>query len=173
MSKINYPLERIKAFVFDIDGVLSPVTVPLGDDGLPRRMANMRDGYAMKHAAREGYKIAIISGAKAPGITERFRAININDVYLGVGRKIDTLKEWMAANGLEPSEVAFAGDDIPDISSMKAVGLSVAPADGCREAKVSAVYISPVAGGYGVARDLIEEVCRAQGKWADDAPAFG
>ena len=68
MSKIDYDLTKIKAFVFDVDGVLSPSTVPLGADGLPCRMVNVKDGYAMQLAVKHGYKIAIITGGCSESI---------------------------------------------------------------------------------------------------------
>lgn len=79
----------------------------------------------------------------------------------------------MAKEGLTPDEVAYTGDDIPDIEAMRHAGLAIAPADAAPEVKETAGYISPVAGGYGVARDLIEQVLRDRGEWMSDAKAFG
>ena len=73
MSRINYDLGRIRAVAFDVDGVLSPAVVPLGPDGVPQRMANLRDGYAMVQAVKQGLQLAIISGADAPGVREACR----------------------------------------------------------------------------------------------------
>ncbi len=83
MSKIPYPLEKIKAVVFDIDGVLSPTTIPMGDDGIPRRMANLKDGYAMVQAIKSGLKIAIISGANQDAVRKRMEMIGVTDFFAG------------------------------------------------------------------------------------------
>lgn len=173
MSKIDYDLTKIKAFVFDVDGVLSPSTVPMGADGLPVRMVNVKDGYAMQLAVKHGYRIAIITGGKSDAIALRYKALGINDVYMGASMKLPILQKWMDDNRLAPDEVIFAGDDIPDHDCMKAVGLPVAPADADIDIKGIARYITPVKGGYGVARDVIEEVMKAQGEWMSTEKAFG
>lgn len=166
MSRIAYDLTRIRAVVFDIDGVLSPATVPLGDDGLPRRMANLRDGYAMVRAVRTGaLELCIISGADAPGLRERFSLIGIKDIYLAAGDKLALLKDWMRRRGYAPEEVAYAGDDIPDLACMRFVGLPVAPADAACECREAAVLVTKAAGGYGVARELLQEILKVKGAW--------
>ena len=79
---IPYDLTKIRAAVFDVDGVLSPSTVPMNDAGVPMRMVNIKDGYAMQLAAKKGLKMAIITGADTPSIAVRYNALGINDVYL-------------------------------------------------------------------------------------------
>ncbi len=173
MSKINYDLTRIKAVAFDVDGVLSPATVPLDDNGLPRRMANLRDGYAMVIAVREGLRLAIISGADTPPVRKRFEAIGIRDIFLGNIDKLPLFKAWMNDNGLLPEEVAYVGDDIPDLPVMQVAGLPVAPRDAAAEIKRAALYITSAEGGYGVGRELIEQILKAQGKWPTTHEAVG
>lgn len=173
MSKIAYDLKRIRAVAFDVDGVLSPSTIPLGPDGWPRRMVNIKDGYALQLAAKSGLKIAIITGADCPAVAVRYNALGITDVYQKVAMKLPLLKGWMEAQGVAPEETVYVGDDIPDYECMKAVGLSVAPADAASDILAIARYISPCAGGYGVARDLLEEILRVQGHWLSAAKAFG
>lgn len=173
MSKIAYDLKKIKAIVFDVDGVLSPSTVPLGTDGMPSRMVNIKDGFAMRFAAMSDIRIAIITGADSPAIVQRFKALGINDIYTKASMKLPILIQWMEANHLSPLEVAYVGDDIPDYECMSYVGLPVAPADAAVDIQAVARYVSPVAGGFGVARDIIEEVMRAHEKWMLGQKAFG
>ncbi len=174
MSKIDYDLSLIRAIAFDVDGVLSPSTIPMSEEGTPMRMVNVKDGYALKNAVKNGLKIAIISGASGEPLKKRFASLGIKDVYLEVAMKLDCFKQWMETNSLKPEEVAFVGDDVPDFECMKLAGLSVAPADAASDIKSIARYISPVAGGYGVGRDVIEELLRARGQWhAVGAKAFG
>ncbi|MGM9860463.1 MAG: KdsC family phosphatase [Muribaculaceae bacterium] len=173
MSKFNYPIEKIRGIAFDVDGVLSPTVVPLGDDGIPRRMANLKDGYAIVQAVKQGLHIAIITGAVAPGLAERFAMCGVTDFYCGRLDKLDVLREWMAKYDLQPEEVAFVGDDVPDVAPMRYVGLGVAPRDASRDALAAADYVAEACGGHGVGRELIEEIMRAQGTWQCTDKAFG
>ena len=170
---IPYDLTKIRAAVFDVDGVLSPSTVPMNDAGVPMRMVNIKDGYAMQLAAKKVLKMAIITGADTPSIAVRYNSLGINDVYLKAADKLPLLDRWMDANGLLPEEVAYVGDDIPDIPALRRVGLSIAPADAAVDVRRIVSYISPVDGGHGVARELLEQVLRAKGLWMTHADAFG
>lgn len=175
MSKVNYDLTQIKAIAFDVDGVLSPSTIPLGADGTPARMVNIKDGFALQLAVKRGYKIAIITGADSSAIVSRYHGLGITDIFTKCGTKLDVLKQWIVDNGLKAESVAFVGDDLPDYESMVYAGLAVAPADAADEIKEIATYISPITGGYGVARDILEEIMKAQDNWATskNEKAFG
>ncbi len=173
MSSIDYDLRRIRAFAFDVDGVLSPSTIPMDANGEPLRMVNIKDGYALQLAAKLGYKLGIFTGGKTAAVRHRFESLGIENIYLGAAHKLPILQEWMRSNSLEPHEVIYVGDDIPDIPCMRYVGLPCAPADAAWEAREVAIYISRYNGGYGVARDILEQVMRMQGKWLADSKAFG
>lgn len=173
MSAIDYPLSKIKAIAFDVDGVLSPAVVPLDDNGIPRRMANLRDGYAMVLAIKAGLKLAIISGGQSDALYNRFKIIGLDDIFLGTLDKLPVLQQWMADNGLQPGEVAFVGDDSPDVVPMLAVGLPVTPSDGSTDTKSVARYVTSATGGYGVARELIEEILRDRGSWPGSSVSLG
>lgn len=170
---IPYDLTKIKAAVFDVDGVLSPSTVPMNEAGVPVRMVNIKDGYAMQLAAKKGLKMAIITGADTPSIAVRYHALGINDVYLKASDKLPLLESWMEANRLSREEVAYVGDDIPDIPALRHAGLSIAPADAAVDVKDIVTYVSPVSGGYGVAREFLEQLLKAKGQWMSHADAFG
>lgn len=174
MSGINYDLNRIKAFVFDVDGVLSPSTVPMSDkDGQPIRMVNTKDGYAIQLACKLGYKIAIITGAKTESIIQRYNSLGVKDVYIKASRKIHVLNKWIDTNNLNPDEILYMGDDIPDIECILRIGLPCCPSDACEELKKHSKYISTFKGGYGCVRDVIEQTLRAHGDWMKDEHAFG
>lgn len=173
MSSINYDLTQIKGIVFDVDGVLSPSVIPLHPNGEPMRCINIKDGYALQLAVKHGYKIAIITGGKTESVRRRFEGLGIKDVILGASIKIDHFNEWLKRSGLKQEEVAYVGDDIPDWEVMKVVGLPIAPADAAPEIKGVAKYISPYKGGYGVGREIIEQVMKAKGEWLADKRAFG
>lgn len=171
-NNINYDLTKIKSFIFDVDGVLSPDSIPLGEDGMPIRMVNIKDGYAMNLAGKLGYGLAIITGGNSEAVKTRFENLGMEHVYLKSHIKIKDFEDYMAKTGYKPEEIAYAGDDIPDYEVMKRVGLSVAPADATAEIREIATYVSHKKGGDGVARDIIEQVMKAQGKWMT-GPAFG
>ena len=173
MSSINYDLTKIRAFVFDIDGVLSPSVIPMSSTGEPMRMLNIKDGYALQLAVKHGYRIAILTGANTKAVEVRYRGLGITDVFLAAAVKLPILRQWMCDNNLRAEQVAYCGDDIPDLHCMSEVGLPVAPADAAPEVIAVAKYVTRCNGGYGVARDVIEQVMKAQGKWLDEKHAFG
>ncbi len=172
MSSINYDLKRIKAFVFDVDGVLSCEVIPLSSDGEPLRTVNIKDGYALQLAVRKGYEVAIITGAYTEAVRTRFSRLGITHIYLKSAIKRHDFHDFLSKTSIRPEEVLYAGDDIPDFEVMRMVGLPVAPADAAPEIKAIARYISHKKGGEGVARDVIEQTLKAQGHWMGEE-AFG
>lgn len=172
MSSINYDLKKIKAFVFDVDGVLSCDIVSLDSNGDPMRTVNIKDGYALQLAVKKGYQVAIITGGYTDAVELRFSRLGISHIYMKSAIKINDFNDFMQKTGLRPEEVIYAGDDIPDYEVMKQVGLPVAPADAAPEIKQIAKYISARKGGEGIARDVIEQTMKAQGVWMGDE-AFG
>ena len=172
MSSINYDLNKIKAFVFDVDGVLSCDVIPLHPNGDPMRTVNIKDGYALQLAVKKGYQVAIITGGYTEAVRIRFSRLGITHIYMKSAVKLKDYQDFLEKTGLQPEEVMYAGDDIPDYEVMKLVGLPVAPADAAPEIKRIAKYISHKNGGHGVARDVIEQTMKAQGNWIGDE-AFG
>ena len=170
---INYDLQKIRAIVFDLDGVLSAETIALDLDGTPLRTVNIKDGYAIQLAMKMGLRIAIISGCKIEAVRTRYEGLGMEDIYLGAAVKIKTYEEFMAKYGLQDDEVLFMGDDLPDLQVMHRVGCPVCPKDACPEVRELSLYISDRKGGYGCGRDVIEQTLRAQGKWLQDEKAFG
>lgn len=172
MSSINYDLKKIRAFVFDVDGVLSCDVIPLHPDGDPMRTVNIKDGYALQLAVKKGYEVAIITGGYTEAVKIRFSRLGIRHIYMKSAVKVHDYRDFLEKTGLKPEEVLYAGDDIPDYEVMQLVGLPVAPADAAPEIKQIARYISLCRGGEGVARDVIEQTLKAQGNWMG-REAFG
>ena len=173
MSSINYDLSKIKGFAFDVDGVLSPSVIPLHPNGEPMRCVSVKDGYALQLAIKHGYQVAVITGGNTEAVRKRFVGLGVQTVILGGDMKLQFFEEWLKNTGLKPEEVVYAGDDIPDYEAMRHAGLSVAPADAAPEIKEIAKYISPLNGGQGVGREIIEQVMKAKGEWLADKNAFG
>ncbi len=172
MSNINYDLKKIKAFAFDVDGVLSTDIIPLSPDGDPMRTVNIKDGYALQLAVKKGYEVAIITGGYTDAVRIRFERLGIRHIYMRSSVKINDYNDFIDKTGLKHEEVMYAGDDIPDFEVMQTVGLPVAPADAAPEVKAIARYISSRKGGEGVARDVIEQTMKAQDCWMGKE-AFG
>ena len=170
---INYDLQKIRAIVFDLDGVLSSSTISLGTDGVPLRTVNIKDGYAIQLAVKMGLHVAIISGCKIESVRSRYEGLGMTDIYLGASVKIKIYEDFLAKYGLKEEEVMFMGDDIPDLEIMRRVGCPVCPKDACSEVKAVSIYVSDYQGGYGCGRDVIEQTLKAQGKWLKDERAFG
>lgn len=170
---INYDLTKIKAIIFDVDGVLSAETITLSSEGEPLRTVNIKDGYAIQLAVKLGLRIAIITGANVPSVRLRYERLGVEDIYLGCAVKIKTYDEFLSKYGLKDSEVMYMGDDIPDLEIMRRVGCPVCPKDACPEIKAVSCYVSHLEGGHGCGRDVIEQTLRAQEKWQMNAKAFG
>jgi len=173
MSSINYDLTKIKAFVFDVDGVLSPASIPVYPYGEPLRIINTKDGYALQLAAKKDYLLGIITGGSIAAIQMRFEALGFKYIYTKSKHKINDFHVFIQKTGLKLDEICYVGDDIPDYKIMQIVGLPACPSDAAPEIKAISRYISPKAGGMGVGRDIIEQVLKVQGKWMQDEDAFG
>ena len=170
---INYNLKKIKAIVFDVDGVLSAETITMAATGEPLRTVNIKDGYAIQLAQKMGLRIAILTGGNTLAIRTRYENLGVQDIYMKCSVKITTFEEFLEKYQLSADEVIYVGDDIPDYEVMKRCGCPCCPADACSDIKAISLYVSDRKGGYGCGRDIVEQVLRAQGKWLSDAKAFG
>lgn len=168
MTFIKEKLKHIKAFVFDIDGVLSLDTTPLNKDGDPVRTANVKDGYAIRNALNMGYQIGIITGGAVDRIRLRYEKLGVAFIYLGVRDKMISLRDFMQKTGIEAEEILYMGDDLADYQVMTAVGMPVCPSDAVPEIKEISSFVSDRKGGEGCARDVIEQVMRAQDTWINE-----
>lgn len=164
-------LSLIKAFIFDVDGVLTDGIVHVTDAGEQLRQFNIKDGYALQLAVKRGYKVAVITGGSSEGVKLRLKGLGITDVYMKVDSKIEVYKQLVLANGLNAADILYMGDDIPDLPVMLLAGLPVCPADAVEEIKAISHYISPKNGGKGCVRDIIEKVLKIQNKWHDESPS--
>lgn len=170
---INYDLSKIRAIIFDVDGVLSRETIALSDEGVPQRTVNIKDGYAIQLAVKMGLHVAIMTGAQVPSIRVRYEGLGVQDIFIGCSVKMKTYEAFLSQYDLHDDEVMYMGDDIPDLEVMRRVGCPVCPLDACVEVREASIYVSQLNGGCGCGRDVIEQTLRAQGKWLKDERAFG
>ena len=167
MANFKEELTKIKAFIFDIDGVLSLQTVTLNTFGVPKRTVNLRDGYALQLAVKKGYYIGVISGGSPKEYQRRLKLLGVTDIYLNSRTKLDHFNNFLKKHNLNKSDVLFMGDDIPDFEVMKQAGVAVCPCDADSEIKQVSDYISDKKGGEGCVRDVIEQVLRLHNNWMD------
>jgi len=170
---INYELKKIRAFAFDVDGVLSSENITLHISGEPMRTVNIKDGYAIQLAVKLGLHVAIITGGRTEAVRKRYDGLGVKDIFMGAAIKTKEYEQFKLKYGLKDEEILYMGDDIPDYEVMQICGLPCCPADAAPEIKNLSVYISPFNGGYGCGRDVIEQVMKAQGKWMSHNDAFG
>ena len=160
--------KNIKAFVFDVDGVMTNGQIHVLESGEHYRTYFVRDGYAIQKARDLNYYFCCITGGAHPGTIKRLEMLRFNQVIAGLGTKdkLEVFLEWLEKSGFEESEVIYMGDDLADLEILKREKLlSTCPADAVPEIQQVVKYISPSKGGEGAVRDVIEKVLKLNGQW--------
>jgi 3-deoxy-D-manno-octulosonate 8-phosphate phosphatase (KDO 8-P phosphatase) len=132
------------------------------------RKMHTRDGYALRRAVQKGLRVIIITGGKSKGVVARLENLGIQEVYAGVQDKLAVYEQLVEKHNLDEEAILYMGDDLPDLECMRRVGLPVCPKDATHEIRNLSLYTSPIEGGQGCARDVIEKVLRLQRKWIDE-----
>ncbi len=169
MGNFKEDIAQTKAFIFDVDGVMTDggiTPIEGGTDFLRKYYA--KDGYAIAYALRRGYKVCVISGGHGSLLRARLERLGVTKIYLSCMDKIGAMEEFFAEHNIDPATTIYMGDDIPDLECMERVGIPVCPADACSEVIEAARYVSEFCGGKGAVRDIIEQTLRAQDEWAKD-----
>ncbi|MDQ4142025.1 MAG: HAD-IIIA family hydrolase [Bacteroidota bacterium] len=162
----NQPnFSQIRAFIFDVDGVLTDGSLYCLASGEQVRAFNIKDGYAIRLAIKKGYVIAIISGRKEEGVYRRLRSLDVEHIYLGVEDKAEVFSAFLQEQNLRADHIAYMGDDVPDLEVMQQCGLAACPADAATDVRAICHYVSEIPGGKGAVRDLIETVLKTHSKW--------
>ena len=164
-SDYKKKLKTIKAFVLDVDGVLTNGGLIIYPDGKFLRQMNAKDGYAIKLAINHGYLLCVITGGREQNVKTRLENLGVKEVFLNAHDKLPVLKNFIEKYNLNKEEVLYVGDDIPDLESMKYVGVSCCPKDAAYDIKNNSDYISNKNGGEGCVRDIIEQTLRVSEKW--------
>lgn len=167
-------LSKIRAMVFDVDGVMTDGGILATETGELYRTFDSKDGFALRMAAMHGYKLGIITGGRSESILKRgdklgFEAENI---YLHSRNKIDDFEDFCTRHSLSHDEVMYFGDDIPDLCVMERCGISACPCDAVQEVLDYATFISDYPGGKRFVRDAVEMVMRHQGTWVMDVEKY-
>jgi len=155
----------ITTLIFDIDGVLTDGSLLVFETGEQVRQMSIKDGYALQLAVKKKYNLVVISGGNGVGAAIRLQKLGVINVLLNVTDKALVLEDYLQKNQLSWEQTLYMGDDIPDYQSMKKAGMPCAPADAAPEILQIARYISPLGGGKGCVRDVIEKLLRLHGNW--------
>ena len=156
---------RVRALLFDVDGVMTDGRVLASETGQLLRSLDVRDGYALKVALRADLRVAIVTGGVSEGVRRRFAELGVADYYSGVEDKLPTVAAYLRRHGVPASEAVYMGDDLPDLPPMRHVGVGCAPADACAEALAVADYVTAREGGRACVREVVERVLRARASW--------
>jgi 3-deoxy-D-manno-octulosonate 8-phosphate phosphatase (KDO 8-P phosphatase) len=159
---------RVTTFVFDVDGVLTDGTVLLLDNGLQARKMHIKDGLALQMALKNGFRVLVVSGSYSEPVIKRMHYLGVTEVFCAVKNKKAFLEDYLQKEKIDWNHILFMGDDLPDIATIKCAGLGCCPADAVTEVKNASNYISPVKGGYGCVRDVIEKVLKLNNAWNFD-----
>lgn len=157
--------QGITTFVFDVDGVMTDGSVLLLENGLQARKMNIKDGLALQMAIKNDYRVIIISGGASEPVIHRLQYLGLKEIYLGLKNKLRFFENYLEQNGIKWKEVLYMGDDLPDLPVLEKAGLACCPADAVYEVKKISTYISPVNGGNGCVRDVIEKVLKLNDHW--------
>ena len=173
-NNLDTAIAAIRAFAFDVDGVLTDGGIFANLDGELFRTFDSKDGFALRMASMHGYHIAIITGGRSESIRKRFVTCGVKpeDVYLGSRDKIADFNDFCSRHSLLPHQVMYFGDDLPDIPVMQVCGIGVCPSDAVADVKAIADYISPCPGGKGCCRSSIEMVMKCHGSWSLDVSEY-
>lgn len=162
---ISELLAPIRCFVFDVDGVLTDGSLLVTEEGHMLRSMNIKDGYALQLAVKKNYHVWVISGGTSEAVRMRLNKLGITEVQLGVADKKEALHLLVSKYNVPQRAICYMGDDIPDYGVMQKAGLPCCPNDAVSEIKHISKYISPVNGGKGCVRDIIEQVLKLNGDW--------
>lgn len=165
---------KIKAFAFDVDGIMTDGGILADLEGQLFRTFDAKDGFGVRMARMQGYPVGVITGGKSASIRARFKGCGVppEDVYLGSRVKIEDFRDFCNRHGLRPEEVIFFGDDVPDIEPMQAAGIGICPSDAVDDVKAVADIVSTRPGGRGCVREYIEKTLKLQGRWDFDQQVY-
>jgi len=156
---------RIRLILFDVDGVLTDGTLLVHADGSESKVFDIKDGTGIVWAQRLGLTVGFLSARSSAATTQRAAQLGITLVHQGVASKLETYEQIADSLMLDEDEVAYMGDDILDLPVLLRVGLAAAPADASKDVRSRVHWVAQAKGGAGAARELIELILRAQGRW--------
>ena len=165
--EITLNLSKIKYIVIDVDGTMTDAGIYYDDDGLETKKFCTKDAAGFFASRAVGLKIIVLTGRKCMAVTKRMQEMSVEYICQNVKDKVAYLNEFMREHDLTREQMAYIGDDLNDYMPMKLCGFAGCPADACDEIKFIADFVSPVKGGYGAVRDIIEHILTERGEWEE------
>jgi 3-deoxy-D-manno-octulosonate 8-phosphate phosphatase (KDO 8-P phosphatase) len=162
----------IKLILSDVDGVMTDGGIIFDNQGIETKRFHVRDGMGIRLWQRAGGKFGIITSRNSHIVRLRATELGIDIIRQGFAEKLPAAREVFAEQSIHPSAVAYIGDDLPDVPVMNAVGVAIAVADACDEAKAAAKYITKLPGGSGAVREAIEFILKTQQRWDEVAQKY-
>ncbi|WP_441004240.1 3-deoxy-manno-octulosonate-8-phosphatase KdsC [Pseudocolwellia agarivorans] len=159
--------KNIKLFICDIDGVFSDGRIYLGNDGEELKAFHTKDGYGIKALGASGVDVAVITGRQSNIVQTRVTALNVKYIVQGEENKLPALKNILNTLNLEPEQVAYIGDDMPDYECMAYIGLSIAVNDAHPQILKLADYTTFTRGGFGAVREVCDLIMQTQNTLAN------
>jgi len=166
-DEIKSRAAHLKLLLMDCDGVLTDGRITLLEGGDEQKSFHTRDGHGLVLLHRAGLRSGIISGRTSTAVERRARDLNIAYLRQGTWNKIEDFEDVLAEAEVEPSEVAFIGDDVTDIPLMRRCGFGIAVADATADTRAAADYVTRLPGGFGAVREVCELILKAQGRWGE------
>lgn len=158
-------LEKVRLLVMDVDGVLTDGTIVVNEDGTETKHFSVLDGHGIRLWKRAGLDVALISGRTSAPTKTRADQLGIEHVFQECHYKLPVMKDLLRKLGLTPQQVAYIGDDLPDLPVMRYVGFGVAVANSVELLKQQADYTTSATGGRGAVREVIEFILKSTGRW--------
>lgn len=162
----------IEFLVVDVDGVLTDGVIAIDDNGVEIKHFNVRDGSALSLWRKAGKRTAILSGRSSRAVDRRAAELGITLVIQGAADKRKPFRSLIAGLGLDPRQVCYVGDDLPDLPVLAAVGLAACPADAAPEVLQVAHLVTEAVGGRGAVREVVEAILKSQGTWDELVAQF-
>lgn len=161
-------LERarsVELLVLDVDGVLTDGGLYYGAEGELQKRFDVKDGHGLVMARLAGLRAAVLTARRSRIVEVRGTELGLSPIVQGARDKAAGLKDLLAKEGIDPARAGYMGDDLNDLGPLKAVGFAACPADARPEVRKIAHYVAKAPGGRGAAREVVELLLKAQGKW--------
>lgn len=166
MNHFDQTTSALKLLVLDVDGVLTDGSVIYDNNGGETKAFNIKDGLGIKLLQAAGIDVAIITGRRSPMVERRAAELGITQLIQGREDKLAALKQLLEELSLKLEQVAYMGDDLPDLSAIQSVALGCCPADAARDVRAAANWVASTAGGHGAVRELAEQLLHSRNQWA-------
>ena len=170
--KLDQKLQQIELILSDVDGVFTDGGITFDNQGIEAKKFHVRDGLGVRLWQRAGHRFGVITGRSSHVVKVRAAELGVDYVRQGVGDKLPAAKQIMEETRLNPLQVCYIGDDLPDLPMIQFFGLGVSVADACEDVRKRADLVTKLGGGRGAVRELIEMILKSQNHWDELVRSF-